>query len=256
MYTMIVTDDERWIRERIINSINWEAIGVRVTGQASDGEEALELCKSLRPDIVLTDIRMPVISGLEFVTALKECGVNAKIIIISGYNDFSYAQTAIKLGVFDYILKPVENDEMVEVVRKCVRQIELEADNRKIVEQAGLRLNAGAGGQSGRVKQMIEKAKRFIDDNYQKPITLRDAAESVTLNPSYFSKIFNEVAGESFTRYLARYRIEKALDFMRDPTLKVYEIAHRAGYNNVQYFIKIFRQYAGCTPNEYRDNIN
>jgi two-component system response regulator YesN len=251
---MIVTDDERWIRERIINSINWESIGVRVTGQASDGEEALELCKSLRPDIVLTDIRMPVISGLEFVTALKECNVNAKIIIISGYNDFSYAQTAIKLGVFDYILKPVENDEMVEVVRKCVRQIELEAGSRKIAPQAGPR--PSAGGQSGRVKQMIERAKRFIDDNYQKPITLRDAAESVTLNPSYFSSIFNEVSGESFTRYLARYRIEKALDLMRDPTLKVYEIAHRSGYNNVQYFIKIFRQYTGCTPNEYRDSIN
>ncbi|GHV72906.1 DNA-binding response regulator [Spirochaetia bacterium] len=251
MYTMIVADDERWIRERIINSINWEEIGVTVAGQASDGEEALELCKSRRPDIVLTDIRMPAVSGLEFIIAIKECGINPKIIIISGYNDFSYAQKAIKLGVFDYILKPVENSEMIEVVKKCIRQIEIESGYIRLgPPPSAIEKNKS---QSGRMKKMIEKAKGFIDEHYTNPITQRDVAESITLNTSYFSKIFREETGESFTHYLARYRIGKAVELMKDPTLKVYEIAGRVGYDNVQYFIKIFRQYTGLSPNQYRD---
>jgi two-component system response regulator YesN len=252
MYTMIVTDDENWIRERIINSINWEGIGVTIAGQASDGEEALELCKVVKPDIVLTDIRMPVISGLEFVLALRECSVNAKVIIISGYNDFSYAQKAIKLGVFDYILKPVENNEMIEVVQKCIKQIEAERAREKAL---GLRSPPAAGdrNQCGRIKKMIEKAKLFIDNNYSRPISLRDVSESVMLNASYFSKIFNAETGEPFTRYLSRLRITKALELMKDPTLKVYEIAGRVGYDNTQYFIKTFRRFTGLTPNQYRD---
>jgi two-component system response regulator YesN len=250
---MIVADDERWIRERIINSINWEEIGVRIAGEAQDGEEALELCKSEKPDIVLTDIRMPVINGLEFVMAIKECGVNAKTIIISGYNDFSYAQKAIKLGVFDYILKPVENSEMVEVVKRCIRQIEFESGGRESAGRSMPRLEAKTPDKGGRIQKMLEMAKQFIGENYAKPITQRDVAESIMLNTSYFSKIFNEETGESFPHYLARYRIGKAIELMRNPTLKVYEIASHVGYDNVQYFIKTFRRYTGMSPNQYRD---
>jgi two-component system response regulator YesN len=250
---MIVADDERWIRERIINSIGWEEIGVAIAGEAQDGEEALELCETLMPDIVLTDIRMPAINGLELVMAIKERGVNAKIIIISGYNDFSYAQKAIKLGVFDYILKPVENSEMLEVVKRCVRQIELESGGR---ESAGFSMppaKTGTPEKGGRIQKMLEKTKKFIEENYAKPLTQRDAAESIMLNTSYFSKIFNEEVGGSFPHYLARYRVGKAIELMKDPTLKVYEIASRVGYDNVQYFIKIFRHYTGMSPNQYRD---
>jgi two-component system response regulator YesN len=255
VYAMIVTDDELWIRERLINSINWEEIGVTVIGQASDGEEALEICKILKPDIVLTDIRMPVISGLEFVQALKESSVNSKIIIVSGYDDFSYAQKAIKLGVFDYILKPVENSEITDIVKRCIRQIAQESVGRKFTEEATPDSDNQDKIPTGRMKKMIEKARLFIDGNYQKPITLPDAAQSIMLNPSYFSKIFKKEVGESFTRYLARYRIEKAIELTKDPALKVYEIADKVGYDNVPYFIKTFRQFTGFSPNQYRDKI-
>jgi two-component system response regulator YesN len=250
---MIVADDENWIRERIINSINWEEVGVTIAGQASDGEEAMELCKALKPDIVLTDIRMPVLSGLEFVMALRECGVNAKIIIISGYQDFSYAQKAIKLGVFDYILKPVENNEIIEVVKKCVKQIETEPVIKNAAGSHVLPPSAGDRNQYGRIKKVIEKAKIFIDENYRRSISLRDVSESVMLNASYFSKIFNKETGEPFTCYLSRFRVTKALELMKDPTLKVYEIAGRVGYDNTQYFIKTFRRFTGLTPNQYRN---
>ena len=136
MYTMLVADDERWIRKRIISSINWTKIGVSIAGEAADGEEAMALSQKLKPDIILTDIRMPGINGLDFIKILHEAKINSRIIIISGFNDFDYAQKAIKLGVVDYILKPVENTELVKIVKKCIRQIEAETYKNRIIEQA------------------------------------------------------------------------------------------------------------------------
>jgi YesN/AraC family two-component response regulator len=238
--------------------MNWAEIGVTVAGQASDGEEALELCKQLMPDIIITDIRMPVISGLEFLSALKETGVNAKVIIISGYSDFEYAHSALRLGVFDYILKPVENSELFDIVKKCIRQIETDAYASKIIEEAKLQLkitNTIENNPDNKQRRIIEKAIVFIEQNYRDPITLTDVADQVMLNPAYFSKLFKDCAGEPFTKYLTRYRINKAVELMKDPTLKIYEIAAMAGYENAQYFMKVFKSIKGFSPNIYREKL-
>jgi two-component system response regulator YesN len=265
MYKMIVADDELWIRERIINSINWAEIGVVVAGQASDGEEALIICKKLMPDIILTDIRMPIISGLEFLKTLREYGLTAKIIIISGYNDFEYARQAIKLGVFDYILKPVENNEMVDIVKKCVRRIEAEngiggQTSARIKESVpALKENDGLPhdqtdkSPANKTRRIVETAKKIIEENYHAPISLTDIAGKIALNPSYFCKIFRKSTGESFTKYLTRLRIKKAVEIMRDPTLKIYEVAGMVGYENVQYFIRVFKSMRGVSPNVFKE---
>jgi two-component system response regulator YesN len=255
---MIVADDEIWIRERIINSINWAEIGVTIAGEATDGEEALALCRALAPDIILTDIRMPVINGLEFLSALREDSINSKVIIISGYSDFEYAQKALKLGAFDYMLKPIENNDLIQIVKKCVGQIEAEEYKNKILEQANMRLRVHdfiEKKQGNKIRNTVEKAIEFIEQNYNKPITLTDVSEKVMLNASYFSKVFKDSTGEAFVKYLTKYRMRKAVELMKDPTLKIYEIAERVGYDNVQYFIKVFKSIEGISPNIFKENI-
>jgi len=261
MYTMLVADDERWIRERIISSIDWSRIGVSVAGEAADGEEALALCIKLKPDIILTDIRMPGISGLDFIRSLNDERINARIIIISGFNDFDYAQKAIKLGVVDYILKPVENTELVDIVKKCIRQIEAETYKNRIIEQTDPQGNViekladYVQGSSIRKRNTIEKALTFIKENYCRPISLNDISAEVMLNPSYFSNLFRESMGISFTKYLTEFRINKAKELMVNPTMRIKEIAGMVGYDDVRYFIKVFRSFTGISPGTYKEQL-
>ena len=261
MYTMIVADDERWIRERITSSIDWAKAGVRIAGEAADGEEALALAVEIKPDIIITDIRMPGLSGLDFIKQLQKAGTRAKIIIISGYSDFNYAQKAIKLGVADYILKPVENTELVNIVKKCVRRIEAENVRNRIIEQASFQKNlseklAGyADDDGGKARNTMGKAIAFIENNYGRPISLEDTAAEVMLNPSYFSKLFRETVGLPYSKYLALYRINKAKELMTDPARRIKEIAGLVGYDNVRYFIRVFKQYTGLSPNVYKEQL-
>ena len=261
MYTMLVADDERWIRERIISSIDWARIGVSVAGEAADGEEALTLSKQLKPDIILTDIRMPGINGLEFIKSLREEKSNARIIIISGFNDFHYAQKAIKLGVVDYILKPVENNELINIVKKCIRQIEAETYKNRIIEQVNAKENLTdkladyVQGSSAKKRNTIEKALGFIKENYYRPITLNEISAEVMLNPSYFSNLFKESMGMSYSKYLTEFRIDKAKELMKDPTVRIKEIAALVGYDDPRYFVKVFKTVTGLTPNIYKEKL-
>lgn len=142
MYKMMIVDDESWIRERIIHSIDWGKLEVGVVGEADDGEEALEMFKELLPEIVITDIRMPGIDGLEFTQKLKEIHSTAKVIIISGFSDFEYAKKAIKYEAFDYILKPVENSDLISVVQRCIEQINIEKSKQELFKQAEVQIKA------------------------------------------------------------------------------------------------------------------
>lgn len=529
MYKVLIADDEAWIRERIVKTIDWSKIGAEVIGEASDGKEALEKVERLVPDIVITDIRMPCISGLEFIKKLKQRGLNTEIIIISGYTDFEYAQKAVKFGVRDYLLKPVDDEELLKVVGKSIenlrkmkhiyavfkdleeklaenqpvlkerfyfdlingyinestvesnleyfkiqnkgknhicllvqldqdmdagkdayliqmgiknvmkefssllgqnqvislqygetvsvissdiekseleKQVEIMAsrvkdvifklfhksvtigigstqkdilkisdsffgsrnallyksylgnnsiytiqnDNQifkgtfkhkysieqiknavnntnsseafklvdkllKDVEADSIRpidlkvmyvdivfsiikstfeynninqeipafdieffnqineiyniddftsflkekietlINYLEKSRHGSKRKIVQMAIEFINEHYNEQITLTNIAEIVLLNPSYFCKIFKSEMGVSFTKYLMNYRMDKAVELMGDPTLKIYEIAEQVGYNDVQYFTKIFKSSKGVVPTQYRDKV-
>ncbi len=136
MVKMLIADDEAWIRERLRDTIDWNGMGVQVVGEACDGEEALAMCKSLCPDIIITDIRMPCIDGLEFIQRLRDSHDPVKVVIISGYSDFDYAQKAIKLGAYDYILKPVEDDDLLSVVKRCLEEIKEEESKNILIKRA------------------------------------------------------------------------------------------------------------------------
>ncbi len=127
MIKMIIADDERLIRERLHQLMDWKSVGVEVVGVAADGEAALELVREQSPQILLSDISMPRLDGIGLLTKIKEEKLNCRVILLSAYSNFSYAQSAVKYGAFDYILKPIDEDLLMETVVRCVQAVKEEA---------------------------------------------------------------------------------------------------------------------------------
>lgn len=117
MYTVVVADDEEEIRRGIIKKVRWEELGFQVVGDAENGVEALELVEKLEPDLLLTDIRMPFMSGIELARQVREVRPTVQIAFLSGFDDFSYAQQAIQYNIISYMLKPISSQELEEELK-------------------------------------------------------------------------------------------------------------------------------------------
>ena len=154
MIRLIVVDDEVWIRERIAKEVPWETIGVEVVGTAEDGEEALEMIRERQPDVVITDIRMPEIDGIELLKQAREISEDMKVILLSGYNDFTYAKSALSYGAFDYVLKPVEDEDLMQVVERAVRK--LEEERQHVQNYQSLQEKATLAGQVLKEKILLD----------------------------------------------------------------------------------------------------
>lgn len=161
MIKLLVIDDEIWIRERIAREIPWDSVGAEVIGAAQDGMEALEQIEQTQPDVIITDIRMPGLDGIELLKELKSRSIDSKIIILSGYNDFSYAKDALRYGAFDYVLKPVEDEELLEIVNKCIVALKMEREKERYIRS--LEKKAELGYQAIKEKMLLD----IISGDYQ-----------------------------------------------------------------------------------------
>lgn len=267
MIKMVIIDDEEWICRLIRNLIPADELGICIVGEESNGIDGLELCKKLKPDIVLTDIRMPGLDGLELIERLYHECANTKVIIISGYDDFSYAQKALQFGAFDYIVKPIDEEDLIKVLVRFKSQFhkqsksrqkihklksELEKVQQSIVDQSSnLIYKDAADGNAD-----IRKVMAYIDEKYQNELTLDEAAKMVFLNKNYFSEMFKKEAGIGFSEYLNKVRVQKAENLLGIRNLKINEIGDMVGYSDAAYFIKVFKKYYGMTPSEYRKKKN
>ncbi|NLD49655.1 MAG: response regulator [Clostridiaceae bacterium] len=131
MLKILIVDDEYYFREALKVSLRWKELGFEICGEAKNGKDALDKVEKLNPEIIIVDINMPIMDGLEFVQSIREADQNIKIIIITGYNEFNYAKQAIQLGVYDYILKPVDEEELKNSLLEIKKVIEKE-ENIKV----------------------------------------------------------------------------------------------------------------------------
>ena len=120
---VVIIDDEPWTREVIVKLTHWQELGLELVGEAADGETGMELIREIRPDIIITDVRMPRIDGIELVRMLREEGLHTPVLIISGYDDFEYVRSALKLGVSDYLLKPIKAEELNQQLKNCIHTL-------------------------------------------------------------------------------------------------------------------------------------
>lgn len=247
MYKLMIVDDEPMVVEGMRDGINWKQYGIEVAACAYNGAEALERCREVLPDIIITDIKMPGLDGLDFISAALSYVPHARFIIISAFEEFSYAQKAISLNVQAYLVKPVRISLLVSTVQQAVQSIKTDKNH------PGFLLEETASNEiSG--YDMAEKAKLYIDQHIHQEISLNDVAKHVNLSPSYFSRTFKKESGMAFVDYVRHVKMEKAKILLATTNQKVYEIAQNLGYLSIRYFIAIFKSQQGETPQEYRTN--
>lgn len=239
----MIVDDEPDIREGLKYLIDWEGHGFTICGEAENGRDALEQISVLSPDIVISDIRMPELDGLELLKKVHEAGSWIKFIILSGYSEFEYAKRAIKYKIADYLLKPVDEDELITLLEGLKAEIRQNAAFRP---QNPLKTST---------REVINKTIDFIEKNHAGGATLKNASLNVFLSEAYLGKLFKDETGESFHNYLNRVRIEKARDYMLNTDMKIYEICEKTGYESIDYFRKQFRKIMGIGPIEFKKNI-
>lgn len=133
MYKLLIIEDEKWEREGLVDFLDWSELKIKIIGTAANGVQGLKMAKEYLPEIIITEIKMPLMDGMEFARTIKRVIPCCKIIIITGYDDFGYAEEAIRLGVFDYLLKPIQKDQLLDVLKKILVNIKIEDDREKHV---------------------------------------------------------------------------------------------------------------------------
>ncbi len=251
MYKVLLVDDENRITRGLRQIIPWEKLNCVVAGTAYNGEAGLQLAEELKPDILITDIHMPYMDGLEMIALLKPRHRAMKYIILSGYSDFKYAQRGIQLGVDNYVLKPVDERELESSIRKAISDIEEERHAGDPLASTQPQESA-PDMQAQHPSGILRKIQAYIDEHYADNLTLVSLADAFYLNPSYLSQLFMKKTNATFLQHLTDVRIRKAVELLRETDLKVYEISSRVGYKDAKYFSKIFEKNVGVKPVDYR----
>ena len=241
MPKVIIVDDEKYIVSAIQKYISTYLPSFEVCGCFFDGEDALDFVVTNSVDIVITDICMPNMDGLELTKEIYDRNLPCKIIIISGYSEFEYAQSAIKYHVFNYLLKPLDfkelNNSLLAIVKK------------QGVYQAVPEMNSDS-----QFDDIIEKAIKYLDDHYSEDLNREELANVVFLSPPHFSYLFKKKTGITYMDYLTKLRIQKAKELL-GTNMKISDISKRVGYTSPNRFFINFRNYTGYTPSDYRKKL-
>lgn len=237
MYKVVVAEDEKVIRKGLVTIVNQLVTDFTVIGEADNGERALELLAHDCPDVLLTDIRMPKRDGLSLIKQARVHYPKLRMIIVSGHEEFSYAQQAIEYGVDRYLLKPIDRTEVVLAFDEIRRgMVEPEQEMHK--------------------NQLIRQVDTYIKKHIDQEITLQDVAKLVHLHPTYFSQWFKNETGRNFSTYVTMNRLQRAETLLHETNLRVYEVARMSGYQSEKHFMKIFKKEKSCTPTQYRQKTS
>ena len=269
MTKVLVVEDESIVRRDIVLTTPWEELGCVCIGGAEDAKQALEMVKEQKPDIIITEIRMPGMTGLELIEIIQEMYAVSgeagacECIVLSGYSDFEYARQAMRNGVMEYLVKPVDDEELSQAILRARKRIESQKTtenlNRKLSEENESMImlfkEYNLGEQKGANARYVSQAIELITARYIGGITIEEAAEKLNISASYLSRLFKQETGYTFVDYLTYYRIKRAVELLKDPSVKVYEVADLVGYSDARYFSQIFRKLTGVTPKEFRDSL-
>jgi two-component system response regulator YesN len=263
MIKIVVVEDEMLVKKGLILTTDWQKFDCEVVGEASNGIEGIEIIRKKRPEIVITDVRMPGMDGIKMIETLKGEGCKSEFIIISGYSEFEYARQAVKLGVRDFLVKPIDDEDLDNALYNTCREVR----NKRTISKIQDKMDDMEDSRIMLFKEYIipgqeesddyaTKAIKYIKQNYQKDITLKSAASSLYITESYLSRVFKANVGQTFSDYLNYYRIKMACTIMQESDTKIYEIANMVGFKDQRYFSVIFKKLVGLTPKEFRDKLN
>ena len=249
MYSLVIVDDETAILEQLKSVFNWEEMGFSVAGCFTDANDALEYLRKNGADILLTDINLGSKTGLELAADARNLLPDITLVILSAYSDFEYARTALRYRMFDYLLKPVTYADITNCFSAVKAKLDASAGVKK-TDPSGKPDNEGADKD-----YRITIVKQYIEKNIGGDITLENMASLVSMNPAYFSRFFKRSTNVYYADYVTRRKMEKAIELLRNPGNRIFEICTMVGYFSKQNFYKRFHQYTGRTPVEYRNKV-
>lgn len=238
---IVIVDDEPKIARGLLKLLGQQE-GYKATGIFCDAAEALAFVAKNSVDVVITDIRMPGISGLELIKRIRAVREELPIIILSGYSDFFYAQKAIELGVTRYLLKPTDPSELINAL-EAIRGDSSFAPKKEAEQPVQIQ------------NLLVRKAVQYLQENYARRITLKRMAEELYVSPNYLCDLFKRHTGKNVMEYLSDYRLHKAETYLRQIACKVTDVSKLVGYTDAKYFSTAFKKKYGMTPLEYRNQI-
>ncbi len=248
MWKILVVDDEAMERTAVKELLEQRMeCGVDVR-TAADGLSAVELATIWQPDVVLLDIEMPGRDGVKAAGSILKALPQCQIVFLTAYGLFEYAQEAIRLGVRDYILKPAEDEEVLNAVNKAISRLEPAPEGPEPEAEP-------APQKSDKNARLMRQVQAYMEANYPNDISLDGLARTLDFSPYYLSKLFKQHFGVSFIEYLTDLRVRVAKEYLADPTKSVREVGELVGYPNGNYFVKMFKKKTGLTPTEYRNSL-
>ena len=236
---VLLVDDEIMIREGFKRLFDWEAHDCEVVGEAADGMEAIAQIDTLRPDIVIMDINIPIMNGLKVIQLSRIKHPDTAFIIVSGYDDFSYCREALRLQITDYILKPVNYEEF----GSCIDNLKISLFEHRVSDTSE---------PEKQEERTIAGITRYLQEHLSEEMSLSVLEEEFHLNPQYISQLFRNEIGVNFLAYLTSIRMEKAKKLLLSTSLSVTEVADQSGYGDYRVFTKVFKKSEGVTPSQYR----
>ena len=258
MLTALIVEDESLMREYLMMNLNnihnqWVAAAC-----ARDGIEATALLNEQHFDLVITDIKMPRMGGLELATHISSNIPNTDIILLTGDDEFNFARTAIRIGVADYLLKPLRDGELHSILDRLASKRNNSDMNGDLTKNITLQSQAAVKSDvvAGNPNILIQRVRNYIERHYCEQISLSEVADLMDVNPTYLSSIFESEQGESYSKYVLRLRIERAALLLRThPVGNISDIATDVGYLSAKHFISVFKKYYGMTPSEFRSRF-
>lgn len=245
MHKVFLADDEIWETIGMKKLLEKTGLPIQVVGEAENGIVALEQIEKKKPDILITDIRMPGLNGLELAGEIRKRGITVEIIVLSGYAEFEYAKKAMQWGVRDYLLKPVEQEDLHQVLKKIIgKSGKCLVDAQELTDRSALENPT-----------IMKQILREIQDSYTEDVTLNSLAEKYNISVSRLSTRMKENLGMSFTKYLTSRRVQRAKELLADESLSIEQIAEMVGYRDYFYFIRVFKKATGVSPSVYRKNL-
>lgn len=240
---ILIAEDEETIRRGVAKYIRLHTDRFDQIYEAENGEEAIDIIIKFQPDVVLLDVQMPLKSGIEVMKEISKTELRPIIVILSGYDEFKYAQQAIRYGAREYLLKPVRADDILNCLLTLTDEcLQSEED---VKEDSG-----------NQTKRIIKVAQEYIMEHYSENISLADVADHAGVSGGYLSTMFHQSLGLGFVDYLNQIRIERACCYLEQNYLKTYEIAYKVGFRDEKYFSKVFKKMKGVSPKEYRNSLH
>lgn len=261
MIRLLIADDEKLEREALAELVQRRFEREVVLEVAENGRKAADTAVLWGADLILMDIEMPGMSGLDAARAVLAQRPSCRVIFVTAYSLFQYAHEAVHLGACDYLLKPVDPDELEASVRRAMRQIETE---RKLKELAAAQPqpeqteteeeaeDAPEEGENSQTALVMAHVRRYLEDNYMFDLSLDSVGEILHISPAYLSAQFKKYQKMNFLDCLTELRINAAKELLADPFRSSAEVASMVGYEDASYFARAFKKRTGMTPPQYR----